>query len=311
MKCELEIKKVLFRSNLLRFSIKIGQECLPNHLKLKLNEKGTAKKEIKVKYKDGNLFDTTLTLAKNKGNPATYQINIPIEILEEIKSDFYYSWARFYDDINKKEINLNEDEKEFLNVTFPNNNKSSIIFHLEIKKTNPTFYLIKNLIIQKQATFNNTIKKKLVFDQSDWISRADLNEEKKKVERTGNKPAIYFITNSKNSFSTFYIGKSMHGINALTEKGNHRQENGANMAWDYFRYTLFNLDKHRDHKLLLDLETNNIQNFSRLLKCSKIKTLKKNYSIESCYSKPDIENKSKPIEILNTKKIVSKNEDKV
>ncbi len=74
MKCELEIKKVLFRSNLLRFSIKIGQECLPNHLKLKLNEKGTAKKEIKVKYKDGNLFDTTLTLAKNKGSIIVFEL---------------------------------------------------------------------------------------------------------------------------------------------------------------------------------------------------------------------------------------------
>jgi hypothetical protein len=274
------------RKGLIR--LPLPEKNLPSHLKLNLSQSKseTASTVVKIKYKNGKYYNVLLVRPKIESSSPVYQIQLPSEIFDDLKKDFYYSWARFYNDLSiKNPFKKDPESKEFLQISFPKNQKNDICFRLNKKSVNTSFNEIKGVILENQKTYYNRIKGKLVEYQSDWISRTDLALEKNQVEAGGNKPSIYCITNSKNNFSEFYIGKSKNGINALKSKGKHR-ENGANFDWDYFRYTQYNLGDS-DIKLLGEIEANHIHNFSRLVSCPRKRNLSKNYTIDALYAKVD------------------------
>jgi len=273
---DLTLEYSIFKSSVI--GLKNPEDILPCHLILKVG----SNVPIKLKYKNGKEYDATLVKRKNGEKTPPYRILVPAEISDKIKEDFYYSWARHYNALNSgNKYKLTEDPKiEYLEITLPSNNLNDTLFTLKIKLRNKSYEPIKNIILQNQKTYDNTIKGKLIKFQSPWIKRSRLTEEKKLVH----KPTIYCITNSKKNFEEIYIGQSTNGLEALNSKNNHRV-NGADMDWDRFRYTEFNLDKNdkKDMKLLLSFEENLIHNFSRLLKCVRKKKLE-NYTLEAFHT---------------------------
>ena len=295
MKQDLTLEKTIFESSVI--GLKNPEDILPRHLKLKVG----SQVPIKLKYDNGKVFNAILSKRKNGNKTSPYRISVPAEISDKIKEDFYYSWARHYNDLNSEnKYRLKKDlKREYLEITLPSKKLNDTLFKLEKKIINNSYSPIKNIILQNQKTYENIIKGKLIDFQSDWIDRSDLTKEKEKVKQKGNKPTIYCITHSESNFSEIYIGKSANGINALQSKGLHRESN-ANMKWDKFRYTVYNLDKNdkKDMKLLLSIEDNNIHNFSRLLKCVRKQNLPDKYTIEAFHTKD-----AKKILIKNSKSI--------
>ena len=272
----IQLVKTIFEYGLIR--IPSPAKTLPKYL---FDLPKGASTKVKIKYNTEKAVETKIIHNKISGD--VFGLAIPNSILKKIQYDFYYSWAIIYN----KSSRLTEKTGESFEIVAPKS--KSGYFHIKNLEQKHDFDTIKNIIIEKQKTYNSSIKGKLIFRQSEWIHRSKLNSIKSVVS---DKPAIYYLTNEE--FSEFYIGQSKNRLDRLKDTGSHQGMND----WHYFRYTQYNLDMSNSKhiNLLGQFERDHIHNLSRMLSCEKVKTSSE-YSLQAFYTK--VKGSYKPVKILN------------
>ena len=271
-----QIVKTIFQYRLIR--IPNPDKTLPKNL---FNLPKGSSTKVRIKYNNEKIVETKINHNIISGD--VFSLTIPNSILKKIQFDFYYSWAVIYNNSSRLTVKTGES----FEIVAPKS--ISGYFHIKNLVQKHDFEAIKNIILEKQKTYNSSVKGKLIFRQSEWIHRSKLSSIKSVVS---DKPAIYYLTNEE--FSEFYIGQSKNRLDRLKDTGSHQEMDD----WHYFRYTQYNLDmSNKKHiNLLGQFERDHIHNLSRMLTCEKVKT-SSDYSLQAFYT--NVKGSYKPVKILN------------
>ena len=242
------LNKINFQKN---YSIK-------NKNKNNFNEKDRNKKLVNGSI----LFNRKVTI-KNMLNKIIEQKNNGIEIEELEKNIKENSFFRSKNKLKNKNLDVNNDEENFLNI-YHNNYK------LQRKKTNR--YI--NSILKKNQTLNTSIKKKTKFKHSKISENLEKKEKEKEKEKYLNVNS--FLQNNKNKLLHVNSIKNTNISNSLISfgiKDNEKKET-------------------KDNKLILNKNKTQIKK-NLNLQDNKLKPVKTKVLLTTCIKNNNDNNKNK------------------
>ena len=257
------LNKINFQKN---YSIK-------NKNKNNFNEKDRNKKLVNGSI----LFNRKVTI-KNMLNKIIEQKNNGIEIEELEKNIKENSFFRSKNKLKKNNLDINNDEENFLNI-YHNNYK------LQRKKTNRFI----NSMLKKNQTLNTSIKKKTKFKHS----KISENLEKKEKEKEKYLNVNSFLQNNKNKLLHVNSIKKSNISNSLISfgiKDNEKKET-------------------KDNKLILNKNKTQIKK-NLNLQDNKLKPVKTKVLLTTCIKNNNDNNKNK-LDLNYISPFFSKNSNKL